>query len=355
MTSINYLEVEKSTDVNIPENPVFGKNFTTHYFEMDYETGKGWHNPTIKKFGGFQISPAALVFHYGQAIFEGLKAYKHVDGKIALFRPNENIKRMNRSAARLCMPELDLDLALTALKELVKLEKDWIPTKPGYSLYIRPLMFAADPYIGVKPGDQYKFMIMLSPVGPYYPEGFKPVPILATDRYVRAVRKGVGDCKTAGNYAASLLAQREAKKEGYTQVLWLDAIEQKYIEEVGTMNIFMQFKNEVVTPNLSGSILPGITRMSVIEILKDWGYNINERPVSIDEVVDGYENGNLIEIFGTGTAAIISSVGKLKFHDKILQFNDENAGELGTKLYEEILGIQNGEHEDKFGWMDYLD
>jgi len=252
------------------------------------------------------------------------------------------------------MPEVEMDLALTALSELVKLEKDWIPTKEGHSLYIRPLMFATDPYIGVKPGDQYKLMIMLSPVGPYYPEGFKPVPILATDKYVRAVRKGVGDCKTAGNYAASLIGQKEAIKEGYTQVLWLDAIEQKFIEEVGTMNIFMQFKDEVATPMLTGSILPGVTRMSVIQILKDWGYNINERMVSINEVVESYNEGNLLEIFGTGTAAIISSVSKLKYHDKVMNFSDEHAGELGTKLYEEILGIQYGIREDKFGWMNYI-
>ncbi|MDX1700179.1 MAG: branched-chain amino acid aminotransferase, partial [Melioribacteraceae bacterium] len=246
------------------------------------------------------------------------------------------------------------DVALTALKELILLEQDWIPTKPGHSLYIRPLMFANDPYIGVKPGDKYKFMIMLSPVGPYYPEGFKPVPILATDKYVRAVRKGVGDCKTAGNYAASLLAQKEAIKEGYTQVLWLDAIEQKFIEEVGTMNIFMEFKDEIVTPMLTGSILPGVTRKSVIEILKNWGLNITERMISIDEALEGYKNNNLIEIFGTGTAAIISSVSKLKYQDTIMEFNEDQAGELGTKLYEEILGIQYGEREDIFGWMHYL-
>ena len=356
METINYVEVEKTDGVNIPEDLVFGKNFTSHYFEMDYDANNGgWHSPTIKKFSDFQISPAALVFHYGQAIFEGLKAYKHADGKIALFRPDENFKRMNRSAKRLCMPEIDLDLALTALKELVKLEKDWIPTKDGHSLYIRPLMIATDPYLGVKAGDQYKFMIMLSPVGPYYPQGFKPVPILATDKYVRAVRKGVGDCKTAGNYAASLLGQREAIKEGYTQVLWLDAIEQKYIEEVGTMNIFIQFKDEIATPNLTGSILPGVTRMSVIDILKDWNFNLTERMIDINEVVEAYNNGNLVEIFGTGTAAIISSVGKLKYNDTVMQFSDENAGELGTKLYEEILGIQYGQREDKFGWMNYID
>ncbi len=354
MTTINYQEVEKNANVEIPENLVFGKNFSTHCFEMDYNSSEGWHNPTIKKLGDFSLSPAALVFHYGQAIFEGLKAYKHEDGKIALFRPDENIKRMNRSAKRLCMPEVDLDFTINALKELVNLEKDWIPTKDGHSLYIRPLMFATDPYLGVKAGDQYKFIIMLSPVGPYYPEGFKPVPILATDKYVRAVRKGVGDCKTAGNYAASLLAQREAIKEGYTQVLWLDAIEQKYIEEVGTMNIFMQFKDEIATPNLNGSILPGVTRMSVIQILKDWGYNINERTISINEVVDSYKDGNLVEIFGTGTAAIISSVSKLKYNDTVMKFSDEHAGELGTKLYEEILGIQYGKREDKFNWMHYI-
>jgi len=355
MTAINYVDIEKQSEVQLPENLVFGKNFTTHYFEMDYDTAKGWHSPTIKKFGNFEISPAALVFHYGQAIFEGLKAYKHANGRIALFRPEENIRRMNRSAKRLCMPELDMDLAMTALKELIKLEKDWIPTKPGHSLYIRPLMFATDPYLGVKPGDQYKFMIMLSPVGPYYPEGFKPVPILATDKYVRAVKKGVGDCKTAGNYAASLLAQREAIKEGYTQVLWLDAIEQKYIEEVGTMNIFIQFKDEIATPMLTGSILPGVTRKSVIQILRDWGYNMNERMVGIDEVIEGYSNGNLKEVFGTGTAAIISSISKLKYKDNVLKFSDEHAGELGTKLYEEILGIQYGEKEDKFGWINYVE
>jgi branched-chain amino acid aminotransferase len=356
MLNINYSDIDSSKEVKIPDNLVFGKSFTTHYFEMDYDTSKGgWNNPTIKKFSDFMISPAALVFHYGQAIFEGLKAYKHKDGKVALFRPDENFKRLNRSAARLCMPEVDLEFALSALKELVKLEKDWIPTKEGHSLYIRPLLFAMDPYLGVKAGDHYKLMIMLSPVGPYYPQGFKPVPILATDKYVRAVRKGVGDCKTAGNYAASLLAQREAIKEGYTQVLWLDAIEQKFIEEVGTMNIFIQFKDEVVTPMLTGSILPGVTRKSVIQILKDWGYNMNERMVSIDEVVEGYSNGNLKEVFGTGTAAIISSISKLKYKDNVLQFSDEHAGELGTKLYEEILGIQYGEKEDKYGWMTYID
>ena len=356
MKNITFLDSTRDQKVNLPEKLIFGKNFTTHMFEMDYdESLGGWQTPTIKKFGDFYISPAALVFHYGQAIFEGMKAYKHSDGKIALFRPEKNFERLNRSAKRVCIPEVDKELALDSLKELVKLDKDWIPTKEGHSLYIRPVMFAYDPFLGVKAGEKYKFMIMLSPVGPYYPEGFKPVPILATDKYVRAIKKGIGDCKTAGNYAASLLAQREAKKEGYTQVLWLDAIEQKYIEEVGTMNIFVQFKDEVATPMLTGSILPGVTRMSVIQILKDWGYNMNERNISIDEILNGYENGNLVEIFGTGTAAIISSIGKLKYKDKILKFHEDKAGELGTKLYNEILGIQYGRIEDRYGWLNYID
>ena len=355
MDEIIFEDTEQKTEVELPEKLIFGKIFTEHIFEMDYNAEKGWHNPTIKKYGNFSMSPAAMVLHYGQAIFEGLKAYKHSDGKIALFRPEKNFERLNRSARRLCIPEIDIEFALKALKKLIKLEQNWIPTKPGHSLYIRPLIFANDPYIGVKPSDTYKFIIMLSPVGPYYPEGFKPVPILVTDKYVRAVRKGVGDCKTAGNYAASLLAQREAKKEGYTQVLWLDAIEQKYIEEVGTMNIFIRFKDEIATPMLTGSILPGVTRMSVLEILKDWGMNINERMISIDEVSEAYKNNSLVEIFGSGTAAIISSVSKLKFNDTIMQFDENNAGELGTKLYEEILGIQYGTKEDKFGWMQFID
>lgn len=355
MLEINYQKVETPYNINIPENLVFGKVFTTHVFQMDYDSAIGWNNPTIKKFTDINISPGALVFHYGQSIFEGLKAYKQVDGRIGIFRPDKNIERLNNSARRVCIPEVDVDFVLKALKELIKIDKDWIPTKPGYSLYIRPVVFASDAVLGVRPGDQYKFFIMLCPVGPYYPEGFKPVPIMATDKYVRAVRKGVGDCKTAGNYASSLMAQREARSEGYSQVLWLDAIEQKYIEEVGTMNIFISFKNEIATPALTGSILPGVTRMSVIQILKDWGYNINERLVSLKEVIEAYEKNELNEIFGTGTAAVISSVSKLKYKDKILQFSDSEPGEIGTKLYKAITDIQYGKAEDRYGWISYVD
>jgi len=342
--------------VVLPENLVFGKVFTPHIFEMEYLAEYGeWINPSIKKLQNMEMNPASLVLHYGQAIFEGLKAYKQRDGRIAIFRPEQNFLRFNRSAKKMCIPEIDVDLVMNALKDLIRLDQDWIPTKPGHSLYIRPVAFATDAALGVKPGENYRFTIILSPVGPYYPQGFKPVPILATDKYVRAVRGGVGDCKTAGNYAASLGAQVEAKKQGFSQVLFLDALEQKYVEEVGTMNFFVQFKDEVATPNLSGTILPGVTRKSVIQILKEWGYNMNERPISINEIVDAHESGNLVELFGTGTAAIISSISKLKYNDTEILFDDENAGELGTKLYKELTDIQYGITQNTRDWLTYLD
>ncbi len=338
--------------IEIPEELIFGRTFTTHLLEMDYiESEGGWQDAVIKKHSALDLSPAALVIHYGQSIFEGMKAYKNTNGETSLFRPRKNFERLNNSAKRMCIPEIDIDFVMNGLMELLKLEKDWVPNKPNHSLYIRPFLFATDPFIGVKPGDNYKFIILLSPVGPYYPEGFKPVPIIATDKYVRAVRGGVGECKTAGNYAASLYAQKEAIKEGYTQVLYLDAIEQKYIEEVGTMNMFVQFKDEVATPRLSGTILPGITRMSVLEILRDWNYNVNERDISIQEIMESYDAGNIVELFGTGTAAVISSISKLKYNEKILSFSSEHAGELGIKLYNELTDIQYGRKEDKYNWM----
>jgi branched-chain amino acid aminotransferase len=345
-------ETEGSSEKNqMPEELIFGKTFTTHVLEMDYDSEKGgWQDAKIKKHEDIILSPAALVFHYGQAVFEGLKAYKQVDGKISLFRPTKNLERLNRSAEKVCIPQIDIDFVMKGLLELIKIDQDWIPNKPGHSLYIRPVVFATDAMLGVKPGEKYKFLILLSPVGPYYPGGFKPVPIMVTNKYVRAVRGGVGDCKTAGNYAASLLAQREAKELGFAQVLYLDALEQKYIEEVGTMNMFVQFKDEVATPRLSGTILPGITRMSVLEMLKDWGYNVNERDIALEEIIEGYNNGNLVELFGTGTAAVISSISKLKSGDKELKFSDEHAGELGTKLYKALSDIQYGEAEDKYNW-----
>jgi len=352
MTNIKIEKSLKDTKIELPEELKFGRTFTNYIFEVDYDASKGgWYNPTIKERKNLDLDPAAMVLHYGQAIFEGLKAYRQPSGKIALFRPEKNFERLNNSNRRLCIPEIDPAMALDALYELIKIEKDWVPNKDGHSLYIRPFVFATDPSLGVRPADNYKFMILLNPVGPYYPTGFKPVPIMATDEYVRAVRKGVGNTKCAGNYAASLLGQREAQKEGYSQVLWLDAIEQKYLEEVGVMNIFVKFKDEVATPMLTGSILPGITRMSVIQILKDWGFNMNERMIEINELVKAYDEGNLEELFGTGTAAVISAISKLKYGDKIMQFSDTEPGELSKKLYDELTGIQWGKKDDRYGWI----
>jgi branched-chain amino acid aminotransferase len=356
MGNISFDIMERESKVEIPEKLIFGRTFTDHVFEMDYDSALGgWHSPTIKERTKLELSPAAMVLHYGQSIFEGLKAYKHRDGKIALFRPEKNIERLNNSAERMCIPQVDSKLLLEAMLELVKLEQNWIPTLPGHALYIRPVVFATDPFLGVKPSTNYKLIIMLSPVGPYYPEGFKPVPILATNEYVRAVRKGVGDCKTAGNYAASLFAQREAIKQGYTQVLWLDAIHLRYLEEVGTMNIFVKFKNEIATPNLTGSILPGVTRLSALQIMRDWGLNVNERLIGIDEILERYDNGSLEEMFGTGTAAVISCVGRLKYKDRILKMCEDTGGDFSKKLYNELTGIQNGTIEDRYNWLTYVD
>ena len=347
MEKIKYELSEKFTPINLPDNLGFGKFFTNHAFEMDYTPEKGWHNPTIKPLENLIMHPATMFLHYGQGIFEGLKAFKTDAGDVVIFRAEKHIERLNNSARRICIPEVDPRLMLQALTELVSIEKDWIPTKHGESLYIRPFIFGSDPFLGVKPSSNYKLLIVLSPVGAYYPEGFKPVKILAQDDYVRAVRKGLGACKTPANYAASLLASEEARKKGFTQVLWLDGIEQKYIEEVGTMNIFIVFKNEIATPKLNGSILPGVTRDSVIQILKDWNMNVTERLISIDEVVTEYKAGNLVGVFGTGTAAIISSVGLLNYKGLEMELNHGEPGELDLKLFEELTSIHYGKIEDK--------
>lgn len=347
------LKIEKvlrTSPVKLPDELIFGANFTDHMFVMDYENGK-WTNAKITKYGDFAMSPAAMSLHYGQAIFEGLKAYIQDDKKIAMFRPDKNLERMNNSAERLCMPRFDSEFVMDSLVKLVSMEREWIPTKPGYSLYIRPFMFASEGALGVRPATKYKLFIILSPVGPYYPQGFKPVPIYTTRDYVRAVRKGVGDCKCAGNYAASLKAQSVAKSEGYSQVLWLDAIEQKYIEEVGTMNIFIRFKDEIATPRLTGSILPGVTRLSALQILRDWKLNVTERDISLDEVFEAYDSGNLLEVFGTGTAAVISAVSRIKLDTKMINFDENEPGELSKKLYKEITDIQYGRIPDRYGWI----
>jgi branched-chain amino acid aminotransferase len=351
MEQINYQIKERTTKVVLSEKLGFGQYFTDHIFEMDYTVSKGWHNPTIRPLDSLQMHPATSFIHYGQTIFEGLKAFKTVNGEAVIFRPEVHLHRLNNSAKRICMPEIDVDFVLEALKELVGIDSDWIPTNKGEALYIRPFMYGTDPALGVRPSYDYKLVIILSPVGAYYPEGFKPIKILIQDDYVRAVRKGLGECKTAANYAASLLAAREAAQKGFTQVLWLDGVEQKYLQEVGTMNIFVNFKNEIATPALNGSILPGVTRRSVIQILKEWGMNVVERAISVDEIISSYGKGNLLGLFGTGTAAIISSIGSLTFKDKNMTFNNGQPSELDIKLFNELISIHYGEKEDTHGWI----
>lgn len=328
----------------------FGRHFTDHMFIMNYTDGKGWHDARIVPFGNISLSPAAMVFHYGQEMFEGMKAYKTADGKINLFRPNKNIERMNNTNDRMCIPRVNPDDALQAINDLVKLESDWIPTEKGTSLYIRPFIIATDPFLGVHASKTYMFIIILSPVGSYYAAGLNPVKICVEDKYVRAVRGGTGFAKVGGNYAASLIGQQNAENKGYAQVLWLDGIEHKYIDEVGAMNVFFVIDGEVITPELEGNILPGVTRDSAIAFLKAKGYKVTERRISINEVFEAAENGKLQEVFGTGTAAVISPVGKLDWNGRIAVINDEKIGEISQLLYDNITGIQYGRIKDEFGW-----
>lgn len=328
----------------------FGKFYTDHMFLMNYDEGEGWHNARIVPYGPIELDPAAMCLHYGQEVFEGLKAYKTADGNIQLFRPDKNMARLNVSNERLCIPLIDEAFCVEAIKKLVEVDEDWIPDAPGTSLYIRPYIFAVDPHVGVHPAKHLIFAVILSPVGAYYPEGLNPVKIYVEQKYVRAVKGGMGFTKTAGNYAASLKAQDEAEKLGYTQVLWLDGVERKYIEEVGTMNVFFVIGDEIVTPELSGSILSGITRMSSIELLRSWGYKVSERKISIDELYEAHSNGTLKEAFGTGTAAVISPIGQFIWEGKEITVADGGIGEISQKLYDSITGIQSGKVEDKLGW-----
>ncbi len=330
----------------------FGTIFTDHMFNMDYAPDKGWYNPRIEPYGPLSMDPATMVLHYGQGVFEGLKAYRNQEGGIQLFRPQENFKRLNYSCRKLCIPAIDESFALEALKELIKLEKDWVPSAPGTSLYIRPTVIATDPFLGVRASHTYRFFIILSPVGAYYPEGFNPVKIMVTREHVRAVRNGVGDTKTMGNYAASLLAGEKAHAEGYTQVLWLDAIEQRYIEEVGAMNIFFVIDDVLVTPELSGSILPGITRDSVIRLAESWQMKVEQRKISIEEVFEAHASGSLSEIFGSGTAAVISPVGQLKYQDKVITIGQGQVGPVAHKFFDAIMDIQYGRSPDNMGWIE---
>jgi len=330
----------------------FGSFFTDHMFNMDYNPRDGWHNPRIEPYASIDMDPATMVLHYGQAVFEGLKAFRTDSGAIQLFRPKNNFKRLNNSSRLICIPGIDEAFALDALKQLLVIEKNWVPSAPETSLYVRPTIIAMDPFLGVRASDTYRFFIILSPVGAYYAEGFNPIKIWVTKNHVRAVRGGVGEAKTAGNYAASLYAADQAHKQGYTQVLWLDGIEQQYIEEVGAMNIFFVIDDELITPMLSGSILSGITRDTVIALAKMWNLKVAERKISITEVMDAHASGKLKEIFGSGTAAVISPIGELNYNEKVITVGGGKVGPMANKFYKAILDIQYGKAEDPAGWIE---
>ncbi|KAB1440553.1 branched-chain amino acid aminotransferase [Candidatus Galacturonibacter soehngenii] len=356
MLDIKFEKTKNPKPIPDENNPLaFGTIFTDHMFIMDYETKKGWHNARVTEYAPLTLDPSAMVFHYGQEMFEGLKAYKAEDGKILLFRPDKNIERANNTNKRICIPQIPKEDFLQAIKAVVAADKGWIPTKPGTSLYIRPFVIATDPYLGVRPSDTYKFIIILSPVGPYYPEGLNPVKIWIEDEYVRAVKGGIGEAKTGGNYVASLASQVKAHDAGYSQVLWLDGVERKYIEEVGAMNIFFKIDGTVVTPMLNGSILPGVTRDSCIALCKNWGLPVEERKISIDEIYEAAQKGTLEEVWGTGTAAVISPVGQLRWKDHIMQINDGGIGELSQKLYDTVTGIQLGKIKDSLNWIEEVE
>lgn len=329
----------------------FGKYFTDHMFVMDYDEGMGWHDARIIPYQNLSLDPACMVFHYAQEMFEGLKAYRTPNGSIQLFRPDKNIERMNRTNERLCIPALNEADVLDALKAIVAVEEEWVPTADGTSLYIRPFIIATDVQLGVHPSKSYKFMIILSPVGSYYPEGIKPVKIFVERDYVRAVKGGTGYAKVGGNYACSLIGQKKAEELGYSQVLWLDGVEHKYIDEVGAMNVFFVIDNVVVTPTLEeGNILPGVTRNSCIQILKSFGYTVEERKLELAEVIEAYNCGKLNEAFGTGTAAVVSPMGLLDTGDIKMVINNNEIGPVAQKLYDTLTGIQWGKIEDTFDW-----
>lgn len=347
------IRIEERTDKKQkPEDQAlqFGRDFTDHMFVMEYSAEKGWHDAVIKPYQDLALNPASMVFHYGQTVFEGLKAYRTASKEIQLFRPIENIRRMNRSNYRMCMPLIDEDVFMDALTKLVDVDRDWVPSSEGTSLYIRPFMFATQPYLGVSPSLQYKLIIILSPVGAYYSTGINPVKIAVENEYIRAVKGGTGEAKTAGNYAGSLIAQENVIKQGYEQVLWLDGHERKYIEEVGSMNIFFKIDGKIITPVLSGSILPGVTRQSVIQLLKDWGEVVEERPILLEEVLTAHRNGKLEEAFGSGTAAVISPVGELLDNGEQYVINNNTIGPISKKVYETLTGIQYGRIKDPHEW-----
>ena len=344
--SIRKAETSKLKELSLDNMP-FGRYFSDHMLEADYENGE-WKNIEIKPYQPLLLSPSVAALHYGQAIFEGIKAYKDRNGNPFIFRPQDNFRRFNISAARMEMPQVPEELFMEGMRQLVELDKNWIPSKEDHSLYIRPFMFSSDELIGVRPSDTYKFMIILSPTGPYYSA---PMRIYVEEKYVRAVPGGVGFAKAAGNYGSSMLATAEAKRKGYDQVLWTDAFEHKYVQEIGTMNVFFIIGDKAVTPGLElGTILEGVTRMSTITLLKAMGYKVEERRVSIDELMEAYKKGELKEVFGTGTAATITLIRELRYKDFVMEF-DVNTWKAGPTVKKWITDIREGRREDKYGWM----
>jgi len=350
------MEIKITRAAQLKEKPdssklVFGKCMTDHMLIIDYFEGQGWTDARIVPYGPLQIDPAAKVLHYAEEIFEGLKAYRTEDGSIQLFRVMDNIQRMNDSADRLCMPKIPEELALQAITELVKLEQDWVPHEKDTSLYIRPFMIGLDAALGVHSSHHVQFIVVVCPVGAYYPEGLNPVKIYIEDEDVRAVKGGTGMAKTGGNYAASLRAGNRAEQKGYTQVLWLDGVDRKYIEEVGAMNVMFKVNGKILTPDLNGSVLPGITRRSCIQLLKDWGYEVEERRISAEELFEAAKNGTLEEAWGTGTAAVVSPIGELAEGDEKCIINNNQIGEVTQKLYDQLTGIQWGRVADPHNWI----
>ena len=334
-----------------PDTLVFGKTFTDHMFIMDYTAGQGWHDGRIVPYGPLALEPSAMVLHYAQEVFEGLKAYRSPDGGVQLFRPMENVRRINSSCERMCIPPLPEEDALAAIEQLVRLEAGWVPSKPGTSLYIRPFMIGTDPALGVHSSHHVQYIVIVCPVGAYYPEGLAPVKIYVESEDVRAVKGGTGMAKTGGNYAASLRAGDRAEKQGYSQVLWLDGVHRKYIEEVGAMNVMFKVNGKILTPDLNGSVLDGITRRSCIQLLKDWGYEVEERRISYEELFQAAEDGTLEEAWGTGTAAVVSPIGELAMEGKKVTISGNQIGELTQKLYDNLTGIQWGRLADPHNWI----
>jgi branched-chain amino acid aminotransferase len=328
----------------------FGKVLTDHMFMMEYEEGRGWHDPRVVPYAPLSLDPATSVLHYGQAVFDGLKAFRGADGTIRLFRAQRHAERLNRSCAALCIPTMDAGLIRRSFEAIVGADHAWVPSSPGTSLYVRPTVIATEVQLGVHPAHRYTYFVICSPVGSYYKEGVKPVRILATDKYVRAVQGGLGEAKTAANYAASLAAQQDAERQGYTQVLWLDGIERRYIDEVGTMNIMLRIGDEVITPPLAGTILDGVTRNSALTLMRDWGLRVSERKIAIEEVMRAGQDGTLAEMWGTGTAAVVSPIGELGYRDTTITIGGGQTGPVTQRLYDAIVAIQYGQAPDPHGW-----